>query len=282
MIKLKKLDFNYGKKAPLFNGLSGHFEAGNIYGLLGKNGAGKTTLLKCISGLLLTDPSQAIILGKSSTHRHADILSELIFIPEEFYTPDMTAKEYLLSYAPFYPAFDHKRMKSIMNEFELKIDEDLNNYSYGMKKKFLIAFALSSGTRILLLDEPTNGLDIPSKSQFRKVLAGSLRDDQLIIISTHQVRDMKQLIDPIVIIDAGRILLNSDLQTISEKLQVSESETLPDDENILYSEDIFGKYTLVKKNQKEKVSKPIDLELLFNTVIAKPEWFMDNFSGGAK
>jgi ABC-2 type transport system ATP-binding protein len=83
----------------------------------------------------------------------------------------------------------------------------LNTLSFGQQKKFVIAFALACHTRVLILDEPTNGLDIPSKVRFRKLIASVMNEDRLIVISTHQIRDLENLIDHIVIVDEGKLLM---------------------------------------------------------------------------
>ena len=90
--------------------------------------------------------------------------------------------------------------------------------------KFIIAFALSSNCKLLLLDEPTNGLDIPSKAQFKKVLAGAISDEQTVIISTHQVRDIENLIDRVVVIDNGKEIFNQNIDRSRLQLENLEGE----------------------------------------------------------
>ncbi|MFH2050027.1 MAG: ATP-binding cassette domain-containing protein, partial [bacterium] len=201
MIELTNLSFAYKNKAPLFDRLSLKITEGNIYGLLGKNGAGKTTLLKIICGLLFPQQGTCVVLGFAPQKRSADMLKEIYFIPEEFYTPALKINEYVLLYAPFYPNFDPQALENYIATFDLPTNEQLISLSYGQKKKFLIAFGLATNSQLLILDEPTNGLDIPSKSQFRKLLAATMDENRTIIISTHQVRDIGNLIDPIIILD---------------------------------------------------------------------------------
>jgi len=275
MIQLSQLNYAYPKAQALFSGLNCRFSQGNIYGLLGRNGAGKTTLLKIVAGLLSSDEQAARILHQPSTRRLPDVLSECVYVPEEFYTPALTVNQHLKRFAAFYPRFDHSMLQEFIREFELPADADLSSFSYGMKKKYLIAFSLSTRARILLLDEPSNGLDIPSKSQLRKVLAGSLQDDQLMIISTHQVRDMKNLIDPVVILDGGRILLNSGLHELGQNLSVTQSKERPEGDNVLYVEETFGTFTAVLSGKGQ--GECPDLELLFNAVINRPDYFIEHY-----
>ena len=93
-----------------------------------------------------------------------------------------------------------------------------DKFSHGQKKKFLIAFALATNTKILIMDEPTNGLDIPSKSAFRRIMASAADENRLILISTHQVRDLHSLIDMVTILEKGHILMNTSIYDLTEKL----------------------------------------------------------------
>ncbi len=219
MLNIKKLLFNYKGSEPLFAGLSLDIEAGKIYGLLGKNGVGKTTLLKIMTGLLFPESGSCKMLNTDTSLRLPEILREIYFIAEEFYVPNVTAEEYIKYYSPFYPNFDPKVFKHAANEFELVFDKKLTKLSYGQKKKFLVAFGLATSCKLLLLDEPTNGLDIPSKSQFRKLLASALTEDKTIVIATHQVRDLEHLIDTVVILEDGQIIFNKELYDTEMNLE---------------------------------------------------------------
>jgi ABC-2 type transport system ATP-binding protein len=260
------LTFAYKNKPPLFSGLSLQISDGNIYGLLGKNGAGKTTLLKIICGLLFPQQGTCSVLAFTPSKRVPEMLQEIYFIPEEIYTPPLKIDEYLKLYASFYPRFDHQSFGQYIKTFDLPRNDRLTSLSYGQKKKFLVAFGLASNCRLLILDEPTNGLDIPSKSQFRKLLAASLSEDRIIIISTHQVRDIGNLIDPIVILDDGNVIFNQSIDDISRKLAVRLQKTEPGKDDVLYSEKTLGGYVVIAENRGELESN-LDIELLFNAVI---------------
>ena len=266
MIELTNLSFAYKNKPPLFDRLSLQITEGNIYGLLGKNGAGKTTLLKIICGLLFQQKGGCSVLGLKPQNRSAEMLKEIYFIPEEFYTPALKINEYVQLFAPFYPNFDQGALENYIATFDLPTNERLTSLSYGQKKKFLIAFGLATNSRLLILDEPTNGLDIPSKSQFRKLLAAALDESRTIIISTHQVRDIGTLIDPIVILDNGKIIFNQTTEYISQKLSVKLQKTEPAEKDALYSEKTLGGYVVINENRGETDSN-LDIELLFNAVI---------------
>lgn len=276
MIEIQDLYFGY-KKERLFSKLDLKLLPGNIYGLLGKNGAGKTTLLKLISGLRFAHAGQCSVFGYVSKKRPAGLLEEIYFLPEEFFLPPISQELYEQLYAPFYPRFNSTAFQSYLSEFELKRGKKLSELSYGQKKKYLLAFGLASGCRLLLLDEPTNGLDIPSKSQFRKLLARAIMEEQIILISTHQVRDMENLIDPVIILDEGRIIFQQSMNEVSRRLTVQQEQELPDEDSVIYSDETLGGYMVVRENRGSEETK-IDLETLFNSVIGNREKIETIFS----
>ncbi len=140
--------------------------------------------------------------------------------------------------------------------------------SYGQKKKVLIAFALATNTDVLLMDEPTNGLDIPSKGQFRRVVSAALHPDRLLLISTHQVRDLDNLIDNVIILDDRKIVLQHSLEEVSERLHFGTRPTLDGSE--LYSEPSLHGHKTVRENLTQEESR-VELEQLFAAVAGHPE-----------
>jgi ABC-2 type transport system ATP-binding protein len=269
MIEIKNMSFGYGRK-KLFRDLGVQLKPGNIYGLLGKNGAGKTTLLKLISGLRYPAGGECAVFGFDPKKRKPGLLREIYFIPEEYYLPPVSASIYINIYAPFYPRFDHGAMSGYLKEFGLETERKLTALSYGEKKKFLLAFGLSTDCRLFILDEPTNGLDIPAKSQFRRILATAQSDYRIIIVSTHQVRDMENLIDPIIILDEGSIIFNQFIHDISKKLVIKMEREPSDGADALYSAEVLGGRVVVKKNTSGEESR-IELETLFNAVISNSD-----------
>lgn len=276
MIKIDKLFFRYENSDWLFKDLSFKFGLGRICGLLGKNGVGKTSLLRIIAGLIFPKEGSCRVFDYEPQKREVNFLQQIYFLPEEFYLPEYSAEKYYDLHAPFYPAFNKKMFQDVLHDFDLKFTHDLKSYSYGQKKKFLLAFALATECKVLLLDEPTNGLDIPGKSQFRRIVAGNLTQDKSFIISTHQVRDLESLIDTVVILENGKILFNKTSDEISSRLTFVDAEE--PDKNALYQEKIFGGYQIIKEN-KTKHESAINLESLFSGVLAMPEIINSVFVG---
>ena len=264
MISIKNLDFSYSrKKSEIFRDLNCQLSEGCIAGLLGKNGAGKTTLLKIMIGLLFPTNGEVEVNGYEPGNRKPSFLQDIYFVSEEFHIPGISIKDYVRANSGFYPKFNRELLKQLISDFELPESKNLQKLSYGQKKKFLISFALSTKCRFLVLDEPTNGLDIPSKTIFRKVLAGSLSEDQLVIISTHQVKDVENLIDRILLLEAGQFIMQKDLFEISSRLNFTFSSTAEGKE-ILYSEMIPGGYKVI--TPRVNGESPVDIELLFNAI----------------
>ena len=266
MITLKNLDFCY-KKTAVFKNISLEFKEGNVYGLLGENGVGKTTLLKLICGLQFPNAGICKVDEFIPHERNPYFLQNIFYLPEEVITENTTPESFINKLGVFYPRYDYSYFLKLMNELEVDRTKKFDAMSYGQKKKSLLACALSLRTDYLLLDEPTNGLDIPSKALFRKVILQHSIDDAnivpTIIISTHQVKDVENLIDPIVILDHDEVLLNATFEEISSKLYFDYSSEKSDD--ALYTELIPGGYINVLPNKFDMESK-VNVEALFNAV----------------
>lgn len=277
MISIQNLSFSYRKNKPLFEQLNLQLDAGHIYGLLGKNGAGKSSLLKHIAGLLFPQKGHCTVMGFESRYRQPAFLQHLFMVPEEFYLPQVHIKNYLSAYAPFYPDFDRKAFHNYLEEFHVPLDQRLTDMSYGQKKKVLISFALATNTKALIMDEPTNGLDIPSKSQFRKVIAAAVSEEKCIVISTHQVRDLDNLIDSIVIIDEHKIIFRQHVEAVTDRLLFKTVNNMEDAGNVLFADNSLRGHAVITKNDGLEHSR-IDMELLFNAVLEKPEHISQIFN----
>jgi len=267
MVQLENIQFGYVKSRPLFKDLSLTMEPGHIYGLLGKNGAGKTTLLKIMTGLRFPDGGTVTVLNDNAPLRKAEGLQNLYFLQEEMYVPHLRVADFVKAYAPFYPNFNHEQFAEYMHELELDQEAGyMDKLSHGQKKKALIAFALATNTKILIMDEPTNGLDIPSKSVFRKLMASAADESRLVIISTHQVRDLHSLIDMVAILDNGHMLLNASTYEITEKLLFDVDDTKSSEGKVFYTEENPRGNYQVKENVNH-IDSNLDLEMLFNAAI---------------
>ncbi len=275
MIEIKNLNFSY-KKTPVFNNINLSFPQGAIYGLLGENGVGKTTLLKIICGLQRPVNGTCTVDGLTSHDRLPEMLQRIVFLPDEVTLPDnATPQKYVDELSPFYPTFSQGAFLHLMQELEVDPQRKFKEMSFGQQKKSLIAASLSLGTDYVLLDEPTNGLDIPSKAQFRSILSKIADEGKTIIISTHQVKDVENLIDPIVILSHNAVLLDASVQRITEKLFFEYGGAERPD--ALYSELLPGGYMNVVPNQNGEESQ-LNIEALFNAVLRNKERIKELFA----
>jgi ABC-2 type transport system ATP-binding protein len=269
-LSIENLSFSYRKeKDGLFDNLSFSITDSGVYGLLGKNGAGKSTLIYLMSGLLTPQKGDIEFNGIDVRRRLPQTLSEIYVVPEEYDLPAVSLSQYVHLNAPFYPRFSEADMYKYLELFEMEKNLKLQSLSMGQKKKVLMSFALATHTKVLLMDEPTNGLDIPGKSQFRKFIASGMTEDQIILISTHQVRDVEQMLDHVIIIDRSRILLNQPTSRICECLSFVETDNDEMASQALYAMPSVGGNTLMLAGDGESDSR-LNLEMLFNGTLAHP------------
>ena len=266
MIEVNNISFKYaGQKNLVFDDFSLRLEENNIYGLLGKNGTGKSTLLYLIAGLLRAKKGSVSFDSIETCKRQPETLQEIFIVPEEFDLPAMTLEQYVKVNEPFYPRFSREVLEACLNDFELSTDIKLNALSMGQKKKVFMSFALAANTKLLLMDEPTNGLDIPSKSQFRKVVAQCMTEERTLIISTHQVHDVESLLDHIMILSQQKLLLDAPVAEIMEKYTF-EYRTPDQMDDVLYAEPSLQGNAVIAPRKEGSAETQINLELLFNAV----------------
>jgi ABC-2 type transport system ATP-binding protein len=264
MIELKKLGFRYSRVgSPVFQDLDLQLPAGTICGMLGANGAGKSTLLKLLAGLNFPQHGTCEVLGFVPAERRPAFLADIFLLAEEIFVPAVTPAAYARRYGGFYPRFDRATYDKLLADFALPADRKLSAYSYGQKKKFLLAFGIATNVRLIIMDEPTNGMDIPGKAHFRRALIGHFAPERTFLISTHQVHDLQGLIDSVMIVADGGVLLHSTLDALTARLQVQIEQHAPDD--ALYVEQTLEGYRVVREND-SGIETDLDLELLFALV----------------
>ncbi len=269
MVSIRDLSFSYRRRS-IFTGLNLDLHPGHIYGLLGRNGTGKSTLLRNIAGFLFPQKGSVRVLGFEPGKRQPAFLEKIFLVPEDFQFPAIPLVQWMKYLAPFYTAFNESLFDDYIREFNVPLTGNLNDMSYGQQKKALISFGLATNAPVLLMDEPTNGLDIPSKSQFRKVIAGAIDDHKCILISTHQVKDLENLIDRVTIIEEGKILFDQAMDRITEKLYFKLSFDPEELAQALYSESSFKGNALILPNAGGNESRP-DLEMLYKAIAGQPE-----------
>lgn len=274
MIRIEKLGFSYGQ-VPVLKNITMNLEPGKIYGLLGENGVGKTTLLTLLAGLKKPLQGSIDIDGSAPYSRAPQVLENQFYLADEMLPVPMKAAEYARITGKFWPNYKQDTFEEIMELFENTSDKKMSEMSTGQLKKTYISLALALGCKYLFLDEPTNGLDIPSKAQFRSALMKYTGEDSTIVISTHQVRDLENIIDPIIILDRQDVLLNASLEEISRKLYFDYGTQLHPES--LYSEQLPGGFIQVYPNAEGADSK-VNIEALFNAVHHNKEFIKGLFA----
>lgn len=278
MIKIEDLTFFYKKNKIVLDDISCNLKNGRIYGLLGKNGVGKTTLLHLIAGLKFPKMGSINIDSFNPAKRKVDFLQEVFFLNEEMPECDFTIESFEKYNSIFYPHFSKEDFDNYLKEFEVEDKtQKLSKLSFGTKKKIYIAFGLACNTKLILLDEPTNGLDIPSKSSFRKIVMKAMNENKIMIISTHQARDLQNVLDSIVILDKTKVLLNADDEEITEKLWFGIEDKVNTVDKVLYQEDNVAGLAVVKENKDGRESN-LDVEMLFNAAFLNKTLFNELFN----
>lgn len=278
MVDINQLSFSYPGSGKLFDNLSLSLEQGRVYGLLGKNGAGKTSLLKIMCGLRYASSGSCMVGGIESASRSLRLLQRVFLIPEEIPSYPFSATTLAALRGAFYPHFDTGLYRELLTELDIPGDRPIARLSHGQRKKTAVAFGLSTNCSLMLLDEPTNGLDIPSKSIFRRVVARCVTGDRTLVISTHQVRDVEHLIDSVAIIDGGSMVLQAPLSDIGDAFMVATDP--PPRADVLYTEDLPGGRRRCLVRDGGAAGEQVDLEFLFNAVIANPQSTADALRRG--
>ena len=271
MLTIKNCSFSYSRKGePTINDFSLQLKEGGVYGLLGSNGAGKSTLLQLITGLLTPSSGEITFDGVSTRLRRPSTLENMFIVPEEIGLPALKLDKFAELNGVFYPNFSKKDMYRHLDTFGLDRNVRLDKLSMGQKKKVALAFAMACNTKLLLMDEPTNGLDIPAKSAFRKFIIESMSDDRIFVISTHQVRDVSQILDHILIMDNRKVLLDRTVAEIQSRMKFMDTVNPELIEKAMYAVKGLGGASVILPNNDDDDSE-LNLELLFDFAISNPE-----------
>ncbi len=274
MIEISNLSFSYGAKRVLEN-ISLKVSEGNIYGLLGENGVGKTTLLTLLSGLKKPEAGTIMVDGRNPFNREPSLLADQFYLPDEVVPVHARAIDFAKEHGVFWPHFDLEKFRTVLSEFEVEPEQRMDAMSAGQLKKAWVSFALACNAKYYYLDEPTNGLDIPSKAQFRKAVTKYTSEESALIISTHQVRDLENIIDPIIILDNRAVLVNASVQEITGRLFFDYGSEL--NPGALYLEQTPGGCIQVYPNASGEESK-INVEAFFNAVHAHKDLVQSMFN----
>lgn len=266
MITMAGVSLGYSQDR-VFENLNLDLPSGNLYGLLGLNGVGKTSLLKLWAGALLPSSGELTVLGHVPGHREVDFLKQVQFVAEDPWFSPQSGLAWVRRQLPFRPGWDSQLFGTYSELLEVDPKKNLAKMSYGQRKKFALAAALSSGASLILLDEPTNGLDIPSKAQFRKALSLANQPDKTIVVSTHQVRDLEMLLDPLIVISQNDEPLVLPAQVVAERVSTRRLSSLEGVPVVWAQADSLGWMAVVAEADE---SARLDWELIFQAALDEP------------
>jgi len=227
VIKVNNLTKYYGKLKALDN-VELEIPEGRIIGLLGKNGAGKSTFMRCILGFLKHE-GEIEILGKPIKRHQESIHENIAFIPDVNSLDDrLTVKQTMDYVSAINSSWNNEKATELLTSSDLKPNQRVGTLSKGMKTKLYLLITLSLDVKVLLLDEPTLGLDIVFRKEFFNTILGEFYDEnKTIIISTHQVEEVEQILQDIIFIDEGKIILKQDIEELKNQYSIF---TVPSDQ----------------------------------------------------
>ncbi|MDE6418646.1 MAG: ABC transporter ATP-binding protein [Duncaniella sp.] len=277
MLSVNHLTFAYGRDVkPVIDDVTLDIAPGSVYGLLGRNGVGKTTLLQLIAGALTPRSGWVDLLGYDTRSRYPRTMAEIMVIPDRLQLPAVSIATFARVSAPFYPRWSDDDMARCLDTFGLDPRQRLDRLSLGQQKKAFMSFAIACNTSLLLMDEPTDGLDIPSKEAFRRIVAESMTDERAIIISTHQVRDLGQMLDHILILEPSGIVLDASLTDIASRLSFVTSDSRELLARSLYARPTFSGFEMVLPNTDGSETR-VELEMLFSLAVERPDMMRSLF-----
>lgn len=211
ILECENLSKNYGSLKAL-DELNLKLESGKIVGLLGPNGHGKTTLIKILSGLLRQDKGTVLIDGKKVGVETKKIVS---YLPERSYLSlGMKIRDVAKFFEEFYEDFDIKRANAMIDELGLDRESRLKSLSKGNREKVQLIMVMSRKAKLYLLDEPMGGVDPAARDYILKTIISNYSEDVTVIISTHLIQDVEQILDEVVFLKDGKVMFHRDVDEL--------------------------------------------------------------------
>ena len=211
MIELINIEKRFGNKRVLRN-ISLTLREGKVYGLFGPNGVGKTTLLKIMAGYNKKTSGEYLINGVEFTYENKD---HITFISDkEIFYGWMKIKDAVKYYKDFFTDFDEEKCLRLIKMMKLEENEKINVLSKGMKARLKVALAISRNAKLYLLDEPLGGLDPVSRKIILDTIKTLMNQNGILIITSHLVNDVADIIDHVLFISEGEIILDTEKSSL--------------------------------------------------------------------
>ena len=214
LLRLEHVQKNYGKTEAL-SGVNLDIQPGRIVGLLGPNGSGKTTIIKLINGLLQPTSGQVLINGEKPSPKTKKVVS---YLPDTTYLGDnMKIKEVFAMFQDFYSDFDEEKANHLLEDLKLDEKSRLKNLSKGNKEKVQLILVMSRKADLYVLDEPIGGVDPAARDYILKTIIQNRSENSSVLISTHLISDIEDILDDVIFIKDGEILLQEDANELRRK-----------------------------------------------------------------
>ena len=214
LLRLEHVQKNYGKTEAL-SGVNLDIQPGRIVGLLGPNGSGKTTIIKLINGLLQPTSGQVLINGEKPSPKTKKVVS---YLPDTTYLGDnMKIKEVFAMFKDFYSDFDEEKTNHLLEDLNLDEKSRLKNLSKGNKEKVQLILVMSRKADLYVLDEPIGGVDPAARDYILKTIIQNRSENSSVLISTHLISDIEDILDDVIFIKDGEILLQEDANELRRK-----------------------------------------------------------------
>ena len=213
-ITITDLTKRFGNMTALEN-IDLEVEKGQIVGLLGPNGSGKTTLIKIMTGLLQPTSGSITINGKEPGIETKKIVA---YLPDRNALPDhMTTKQLINLYEDFFEDFDRENAERMATDLSLNFDQEMKKMSKGTKEKLQLILVMARRAEVYLLDEPIGGVDPATRDYILRTIISNYNEEAIVLISTHLIADIEQVLDDVIFIKEGKIVLHKSAEEIREE-----------------------------------------------------------------
>ena len=218
ILECRELSKRFGKTAALDN-VSLKLEPGRVIGLLGPNGSGKTTLIKLCNGLLTPSEGEIPIDGEAPGPKTKAVVS---YLSDKEYLPDwMSTRQLMDFFEDFYKDFDRQRAEEMLLRLGLDEKQKVKTMSKGTREKVQLILVMSRRAKLYLLDEPIGGVDPATRDYILDTIIRNYNPEAAVLISTHLIADVEQVLDEVIFIQNGQVLLQSDVDSIREEKGMS-------------------------------------------------------------
>lgn len=254
VIDAQNLRKSYGREHVALDGISFRVGAGRIVGLMGPNGAGKTTALKAILGLTPFEGTLQV-LGRDPRRERDALMQEVCFIADVAVLPKWLRVSQAVDYvAGVHPRFDRARALAVLAKTEIRSRSKIGELSKGMITQLHLALIMAIDARLLVLDEPTLGLDLLYRRAFYETLLNDYFDhERTILVTTHQVEEVENLLTDLLLINHGKIVLDSSIEALPERftqlLTTATHREAARRLQPLHEREVFGRHIFIFEGQ---------------------------------